>query len=582
MNTLFKRIRQIGKLAIPYWGLGLTILLLMVLSTALSLSSPLLVKLLIDGVLIDGNKSLLNYLAIVFVLVYLVGSLLQMATSYSYNYLGQRLLLDIRQLLYEHIEALSPAFFSKNKTGDIIQRLYGDVSQIQGLISTRIISIITNVIMAIGIVIMLFTLNAQLTLFTLIVFPFFAMTSVYFSKKIRTREKTVREKSGELLSFFQETISMMPMIQSFVREKTEAIRHMKKSRELIGLSLSGTMLYSSSGLINGLLATLATTFVYWYGGNAIFAGTLTLGGLIAYSNYIGKLFGPITGLVGQNQGIQAAIVSVDRVFEFLDVKPEVKNHEDAVDLKSPKGDISFDQVHFSYDGKTPILKDVSFKIKAGESVALVGGSGSGKSTIASLLLRFYDTTKGSIRIDGRDTRKITLDSLRKHVGIVSQDVTLFNASIAENIRYGRKGASDDEVMASAYLANIGEFIEDRLPDKFNTIAGEKGAKLSGGQKQRISIARVILKNPRILILDEATSALDSESEKSVQTVLDYLMQGRTTLVIAHRFSTIKNVNRIIVMERGEIVETGTHDELYAKGGAYTRLYDAQFASEQAA
>jgi ABC-type multidrug transport system fused ATPase/permease subunit len=356
---------------------------------------------------------------------------------------------------------------------------------------------------------------------------------------------------------------------------------LKKSRELIGLSLAGTLLFSASGAITGLLVTLATTFVYWYGGRSVFAGTLTLGGLIAYSTYVGKLFGPISALVGQNQGIQAALVSIDRVFEFLDVKPEVKSAKDAVELKRVRGQIIFDEVNFSYDGRSPILKDINLRIEPGESVALVGGSGSGKSTIASLLLRFYDPKKGSVRIDGRDLRNINLASLRSHTGVVSQDVTLFNTTILENIRYGRHGASDDEVIAAAYLANIGQFIEEFLPDKFDTVVGERGARLSGGQKQRINVARVILKNPAILILDEATSALDSESERSVQAVLDYLMQGRTTLIIAHRFSTIKNVDRIVVLDSGQIVEVGTHEQLYESGGLYRQLYDTQFKVEAA-
>jgi subfamily B ATP-binding cassette protein MsbA len=484
-------------------------------------------------------------------------------------------------MLYEHIEHLSPSFFSKHKTGDIIQRLYSDTTQIQSLISTRLINILMNVISAVGIILILLLLDATLTFITLLVFPLFALTSIYFGKKIRVRERRVREKSGEMLSFFQETIGLMPVVQSFVREKTEAIRHLKKSRELIGLSLAGTLLFSASGAITGLLVTLATTFVYWYGGRSVFAGTLTLGGLIAYSTYVGKLFGPISALVGQNQGIQAALVSIDRVFEFLDVKPEVKSAKDAVELKRVRGQIIFDGVNFSYDGRSPILKDINLRIEPGESVALVGGSGSGKSTIASLLLRFYDPKKGSVRVDGRDLRNINLASLRSHTGVVSQDVTLFNTTILENIRYGRHGASDDEVIAAAYLANIGQFIEEFLPDKFDTVVGERGARLSGGQKQRINVARVILKNPAILILDEATSALDSESERSVQAVLDYLMQGRTTLIIAHRFSTIKNVDRIVVLDSGQIVEVGTHEQLYESGGLYRQLYDTQFKVEAA-
>jgi subfamily B ATP-binding cassette protein MsbA len=576
-----RRLRQIGRLALPYWKLGILIILLMLISTGLSLISPLLVKFLIDNVLIDKNYELLNWLAVVFVISYLLGAVLQAATSYSYNFLAQRLLLDIRQMLYEHIEHLSPSFFSKHKTGDIIQRLYSDTTQIQSLISTRLINILMNVISAVGIILILLLLDATLTLFTLLVFPLFALTSIYFGKKIRVRERRVREKSGEMLSFFQETIGLMPVVQSFVREKTEAIRHLKKSRELIGLSLAGTLLFSASGAITGLLVTLATTFVYWYGGRSVFAGSLTLGGLIAYSTYVGKLFGPISALVGQNQGIQAALVSIDRVFEFLDVKPEVKSAKDAVELKRVRGQIIFDEVNFSYDGRSPILKDINLRIEPGESVALVGGSGSGKSTIASLLLRFYDPKKGSVRIDGRDLRNINLASLRSHTGVVSQDVTLFNTTILENIRYGRHGASDDEVIAAAYLANIGQFIEEFLPDKFDTVVGERGARLSGGQKQRINVARVILKNPAILILDEATSALDSESERSVQAVLDYLMQGRTTLIIAHRFSTIKNVDRIVVLDSGQIVEVGTHEQLYESGGLYRQLYDTQFKVEAA-
>jgi ABC-type multidrug transport system fused ATPase/permease subunit len=558
------------------------ILFLMLFSTGISLVSPLMMKMFVDNVLIDGNRVLLKWFAIIFVLIYVLGAILQTVTSYCYNYLGQRLMLDIRNMLYEHIERMSPSFFSKNRSGDIIQRLYTDTSQIQSLVSTRIINILMNVISAVGIIGILLTLNLQLTLLILLVFPLFALATVYFSKKIRARERKTKEKSGELLSFFQETISFMSVVQSFIREKTEARRHMQKSRELIGLSLNGTLLYSSSGFVNGLLAISATAFVYWFGGNAIFDGTLTLGGLLAYNSYVTKLFGPITGLIGQNQGIQAALVSLERIFEFLDVKQEVKDGVNAASLKMIKGRIAFDQVSFSYDGKTQILRDISFQVEPGEPVALVGGSGSGKSTIGNLLLRFYDPDKGSISLDGRDLRKIKLISLRQHVGVVSQDVALFNTTILENIRYGRRDASDDDVIAAAYLAGIGSFIEECLPEKFNTVVGEKGAKLSGGQKQRISVARVILKNPKILILDEATSALDSESEKVVQTVLDYLMEGRTTLVIAHRFSTIKNVDRIIVLDGGRIVESGTHQELYQAGGSYRLLYDNQFREKTVA
>src|SRR5262245_61939630 len=579
MGLILKRYRQIGRMALPYWKIGAIIMILMLFATAVSLINPLLMKFLVDNVLIDWNPPLLKWVAIICIMIYVLGGILQAAISYSYTFLGQRLLIDIRSMLFEHIEHMSLSFFLKNKSGDIIQRLYNDASQIQSLVSTRLINILLNIITAIGTIVILLFLNQSLTLIAMLVFPLFAIVALYFSKKIRAREKIVKEKTGELLSFFQETIGLIPMVQSFVKEKFEARRHLKKSRELIDLALNGTLLYSSSSFLHGLLVSSTTALVYWYGGSAVFEGTMTLGGLIAYTNYVTRLFGPISALIGQNHGIQSALVSLERVFEFLDVKPEVKDISHSQVLKKVKGAITFENVWFSYDGKTDSLQDLTFEVKPGEAIALVGASGSGKSTIANLLLRFYDPQKGCIRLDGIDLKNIKLSSLRQHVGHVSQDITLFNTSILENIRYGRKGTTDDEVIASAYLANLGDFIEERLPEAFNTVVGEKGAKLSGGQKQRISVARVILKNPKILVLDEATSALDTESEKNVQLVLDYLMKGRTTFIIAHRFSTIKNVDRVIVLENGKIAESGTPDELYKAFGIYRQLYDNQFQQE---
>jgi ABC-type multidrug transport system fused ATPase/permease subunit len=555
------------------------IMMIMLFSSSISLFNPLVIKFLIDNVLIDWKPALLKWVAIILILVNVLEGTIFMATSYSSTLLGQRLLLDIRKMLFEHIEHMSPSFFFKNKSGDIIQRLYNDSSQIQSLLSTRIIEILKNIITAVGAIVLLLLLNQKLTFITILVFPLFAATTFYFSKKIRAREKIVSEKSGEMLSFFQEIIALIPLVQSFVKEKYEARRHLRKSREVIDISLNGSLLYSSSGFVQSLLVSSTTAIIYWAGGNAFFEGTLTLGGLIAYASYVSKLFGPISELVRQNLGIQAALVSLERVFEFLDVAPEVKDSAHARALKKVKGEIVFESVNFSYDGKFNSLDNISFKVKPGEAIALVGESGSGKSTVGNLLLRFYDPQKGCIRLDGTDIKDIKLSSLREYIGIVSQDVTLFNTSILENIRYGRRGASDDDVITAAHLANMGEFIEERLPEKFDTVVGERGAKLSGGQKQRISVARVILKNPRVLILDEATSALDTESEKIVQTVLEYFMKGRTTFIIAHRFSTIKNVDRVIVLDDGAIAEIGKHDELYNAPGIYRQLYDNQFQNE---
>jgi ATP-binding cassette, subfamily B, bacterial len=582
MELILKRMRQIGKLALPYWKLGVTIIILMSFSSVVSLVNPLLMKFLVDNVLIDWNPPLLKWVTIIFILVYILSGTLGAATSYCNTFLANRLTIDIRTVLFEHIEHMSPSFFLKNKSGDIIQRIWNDVGQIQSLVSTRIIQILMNFFTGISTVVILLLLDYKLTLITLLVFPLFIFVSIYYNKKIRDLEKTLKEGTGELLSFFQEAIAHMPLVQSFVKEKYEARRQLKISRELNDLWLSGTLLYGRSGFTHGLLISSTTALVYWYGGSAVFEGTMTLGGLIAYTNYISKLFGPISNLIGQNQGIQAALVSLERVFEFLDIKPEVKDIAHPRELKKVNGVISLENVCFSYDGKTDSLHDISFEVKPGEAVALVGGSGSGKSTIANLLLRFYDPQKGCVRLDGIDLRNIKLSSLRHHVGHVSQDIALFNTTILENIRYGRKDASNDEIIASAYLASLGEFIEERLPEKFNTLVGEKGAKLSGGQKQRISVARVILKNPKILILDEATSALDTESEKIVQVVLDYLMKGRTTFIIAHRFSTIKNVDRVIVLDNGKIAEIGTPDELYQASGIYRQLYDNQFRQESSA
>jgi len=568
-----KLLRLLGYLR-PYTREGSQLLVCMIFGAGLSLIDPLIIKVLIDNVLVEKNFGLLQWLfwGLVALIVFRAG--LGFITSYLFSFIGHRVLFDIRNELFQHIERLHLGFHIETKTGEIMSRVHNDVGQLQNVITTTFVSLIVDLVTLIAILAIVFAMDWKLTLVSLAVCPLFIIIVAHFNPKIRRKSKETREVAADIMSFFQEIFSGIKVVQSFVREKYEARRHLTKSKKMINLGMELNVMGSFSSAISGIVAALGPALLLWFGGLQVIQGALTLGGLIAFYTYIGRLFGPISRLAQVHVTIQTAMASVDRIFEFLDIEPAIKDAPTAVSLATTSGKVAFEGVDFSYRPDRSILRNVSFEIERGETVAIVGQSGAGKTTIANLICRFFDPKMGSVKLDGLDLRKVRLKSLRRFVGLVSQETILFNDSIKENLKYGNPDATDQQIEEAAKMADIHNMIEN-LPEKYETLVGDSGVKLSGGERQRLSIARAILKDPAIMIFDEATSFLDSASENEIQRALEPFMKNRTTLIIAHRLSSVVHANRILVLKDGQITEQGTHAQLLQRKGMYKTLWDNQ-------
>lgn len=560
----------------PYWKQWLVLFVIANFYTAVGLVNPIIVKILIDNVLINKDYFLLNFIMAFFIAVALVGGALGTFSRYYYRRLSLNLLFDVRNELFQHLERLDMGFFREKKVGDMLSRLTSDVGGIEEFVSLIFNTLIINVLTVIFIFIVSAYLHLHLTLVAMMVVPGIIIAQRYYGRKIREQYRVIRVKSADFLSFLQEKLSSVPFIKLFTAEDYELGREKGKASELIGLELKRTLTQSLATLFTALLISASLLFILWYGSVEVIRGALSIGSLLAIYAYIGQLFGPVGTLTGLNVALQTTIVSTDRVFEFLDIKPEIVEKKDAKLIPEVKGNIRFAGVSFAYQPGEPVLQNINFEVKAGEKIGLVGPSGVGKTTIAHLLARLYDPTAGSIMIDGEDLRDVKVHSLRKQIGIVRQDITLFNVSIKENIAYANPKATDKEIIEAAKLANIHDFVVS-LPRGYETVAAERGMRLSRGERQRISIARVILKNPKILIFDEATASLDTESELKIQEALNRVTKGKTTFIMAHRLSTLQGVDRIFVLSEGKLVEQGTFSGLLAKKGLFYTYYSAQFA-----
>ena len=545
-----------------------------IIAALCSLYVPWLVRDMIDTVLAGKDEQSLHFICISILWVFGIRLFFFYNQSYLMAYAGQNVIADLRADVFRHFQQLSLSFYEKRKTGEIMSYITNDVSALQTVLVENIIEMITeSFVLFISIGAMIY-LDWKLTLFTFSTFPVVVLVIDFLGRKIKRSGAQIQERFADITSVLQETITSARVIKSFVRENYEMKRFEQKNVHNLQAGIKNSKELAALTPTIEFIAALGVTAIMWFGGREVINDEITAGSLIAFLMYAVNIANPIKRITRVYGNIQKAMAAAERVFAVLDIKSEVVDSAQACEVPHIKGQVTFENIEFSYDGTQKVINDFSFVGNPGQMIAIVGSSGAGKSTITNLLPRFYDVSAGAIYIDGCNIKNIKLTSLREQIGIVPQETTLFNGTVYDNILYGRLDASESDVHAAASAANADAFIR-QLPQGYETMLGDRGLNLSGGQRQRIAIARAILKNPRILILDEATSALDTQSEQLVQEALDRLMQGRTSFVIAHRLSTIQRADVILVMDKGRLVERGSHEELLAQGGIYAQLHKVQ-------
>ena len=560
----------------PYWGIFALSILGMLITAATEVAMPVSLKPFLDGTFVDKDPFLMKWVPVALVAIFVLRGIGAYIGTYASAWVGNKVVMDLRDIMFRRMLALPLGYFHDNTTGNLISRFTYDVAQVTGAATNVIMVLVKDSVTLIGLLAYLLYVDWKLTLLSLIMVPPIAVVVRYFNIRLRKMSRANQHVMGDLTQVLQETVECNKVVKIFGGQDYEAKRFADTSNRLRGFTMKQTAAAAANVPIVQVLAAVAVAVVVYYATIKAQSDATTVGSFVSFIAAMLMLTAPLKRLTGVAEHLQRGLAAAESVFALIDEEPE--KDEGKVELERARGDIRFERVTFRYPrAEQPALLGVILAIRPGETVALVGSSGSGKTTLANMVPRFFHPASGRITIDGHDLESLSLASLRRSIALVSQEVALFNDTVAANIAYGQTaGASREAIERAAQAAHALDFIR-AMPQGFETLIGENGVRLSGGQRQRLAIARTILKNAPILILDEATSALDSESEKHVQAALERLIQGRTTIVIAHRLSTIEKADRIVVLDKGEVAEVGTHAELLAKGGIYTRLYSIQFA-----
>jgi ATP-binding cassette subfamily B protein len=594
------RLRRVARYFTPYWLQWLAILLCIAATSGLGVLPPLCVRGILDNAIPDRDARLLHLLVGAIVGLTVASSLIGVVQNYLNARVGQGIMLDLRNQLYQHLQRQSLGFYTATRAGEIVSRLNNDVGAVQEVATGTVVSIASNFLTLVATLVVIFSMNPWLALLAITIVPTFYLPTRLVGRIRRRLSQETQEQQAELVAFMEERLNIggMLLAKIFGQVEADADDFAQRNRGVMDLNVRQTMAGRWLFMCLAVFSVAGPAAIYLYGGHQAIRGELSIGTLIAFVAYLTNLYRPVGQLANVYVSLQGGLAVFERIFEYLDRRPDVMDTPNAVELTRVRGDIRLQHVSFEYPqpphhpgdsggdperpptGGRPALQDVSFEIRAGERVALVGPSGAGKTTVTYLIPRFYDPTEGRLTLDDHDLREITQGSLRAQIGVVTQDTFLFHTSVRENLLYARPDATPEEIFAAARSANIHDFIAG-LPDGYETVVGERGFRLSGGEKQRLAIARALLKDPQILILDEATSHLDSTSEHLIQRALETLLQGRTSVIIAHRLSTILNADKIVVLDRGRVVEVGSHSELLDNGGLYAALYRRQFGKAAA-